>query len=1621
MHRFWNAFTQPLLQAAKPRLIVEIGSDRGENTRRLLAWCAQSNAVLHVIDPLPKYDPEAWRAEYGERLVFHRGLSLESLPEIGAADLVLIDGDHNWYTVFNELRLIERRMKALNAPMPCILLHDVGWPYGRRDLYYDPATIPEKHRKPYARKGLVPGQVELADKGGMNAHLDHALLENEAASGVLTAVEDYIKKTHQAFRWIRLEGIHGLGALLPESRIAENPALAAFAAQWTLPEAVTEFQRAIEQDRIRIESERQTERHTVLEQARQIRNLEGQGRAWRERLEALERDGSEMTETLRDLQAQRDRFETALREKTEKVPALDQTLKETRAREISAGHELAQVKAALDETRAQAERLRQAAERDRQARHELEKTEIALRERNRALEESLGESRETAKALQAEAKDAHERINEGVREKARLDMALRDLEHALEDGNKARIQSEKRVGQLEIEREASRLKIEDLSGRIAEASRQQEIARRQLQEKSQEAARLAHRLEETTHEAERTAVGLRGEIAAALGRIEALEKDRNDRQAQIDRLRFEKKDLEGTRDGLRRELAAQADALAGETDRRIALEGRIEALDRALEQTGRTLHEVINDRERWEHALRAQREEATAERARHGLELKAAGERLAAEEQKNQSLAEELRAVRGQRDELEKIRREQETTELARRLDFRRFYLGRQRALNQKAHVAVDFLSRYGLLRRVGSLGLSLAKSLAPGLSEALAVARSERQRLGRQKARDRRKGYEQRIEQYLGIGAKKKSGQKKPKISVVAWDVGHNPLGRAYLLADMFCNRSYDAELIGPQFPRYGNEVWPPLKNMRIPLQSFPGRLFPAHWADLERMAEAIDGDVIYVSKPRLPSLLLGILAKMQRNRPLVLDIDDYELAFFKHRAPLSLEELVAAPRDKDFLCPHENLWTRYAETLAAHADAITVSNAQLQKKFGGLILPHVRNSEHFNPALYDREAIRASLGFAPEDRVILFIGTPRLHKGFLEIIEALERLGNPRYKLCIIGTVVDREVRRRLDALPSGRVHSFPDAPFEDLPRNLSAGDLICILQDPTRLVSAFQMPAKVTDALSMGIPMLGSDVAPLKDLAAKGLVELLGGRPLDVAIDDIFCNYEKYKARAEENRKVFGRDYAYVVNRENLWSLFSGLIAHTPPVPGEFQRCVDFMRAEFSGATAGAVAAVDKPAETAAPARAVATPKPVPVLAPSPAAPPEPIRRLVPSRPVFFWKQNDSDLYGRRQDMMVKYLAAHPRINRIIHFDAPIEYGAWMRLMNWSRDRKYDQRGLIFKQTLKRLLGLGNRGKVIRKTYVYMGRKDTPNFLSRRLFGAEEGYVDFVRKTLDRQRVWDRRTVFWVCPANFHFPRVLEAFAPDLVVADVIDDQRKWPCREQHRQRLHENYGRILAASDLVIANCDNVARSMEEFHRQVHIVPNACEYFNGRLASFGRPWRYRKMRGPIIGYVGNLDASRLDIELLDYVARKRPEWQLVLIGSLHMNQDILELRKHANVHFLGVIPYGKVLGHIRHFDVAIIPHIDNGMTQVMNPLKTYVYCALDVPVVSTAISNLSAMESLVHVAHTPSAFLKKIELCLKNGKTGERPGDIDALLRDNSWQTRVDEVMTHVFDHPLMTGE
>ncbi|ADC46914.1 hypothetical protein mru_1063 [Methanobrevibacter ruminantium M1] len=227
MNRFWNDLILPLFYEFKPEVIVEIGCFKGENTKNILEYCYYTNSKLKVIDPNPdsSFDPISLKNKYGDKFEFLKELSLNGLNLIEDYDAVLIDGDHNWYTVYNELKLIEKRFDQNNFPL--IIFHDVSWPYARRDLYYNPELIPEEFRHPYKNLAMFPDKNELGDIG-LNPTFNNAVFENTPKNGVLTAIEDFLDETNLNLSFFCLNAFYGFGVLFPSQSCDEKTILQIF-------------------------------------------------------------------------------------------------------------------------------------------------------------------------------------------------------------------------------------------------------------------------------------------------------------------------------------------------------------------------------------------------------------------------------------------------------------------------------------------------------------------------------------------------------------------------------------------------------------------------------------------------------------------------------------------------------------------------------------------------------------------------------------------------------------------------------------------------------------------------------------------------------------------------------------------------------------------------------------------------------------------------------------------------------------------------------------------------------------------------------------------------------------------------------------------------------------------------------------------------------------------------------------------------------------------------------------------------------------------------------------------------------------------------------------------------
>jgi len=341
-------------------------------------------------------------------------------------------------------------------------------------------------------------------------------------------------------------------------------------------------------------------------------------------------------------------------------------------------------------------------------------------------------------------------------------------------------------------------------------------------------------------------------------------------------------------------------------------------------------------------------------------------------------------------------------------------------------------------------------------------------------------------------------------RISVLCPDLSDNCLGRAYLLAKIL-ERNHEGEIVGPMT---GDNIWKPVR------EDYTYRSVEMNWFILDlplkysRISKQISGDIVYASKPRLGSYGIGLLHALQKQKPLILDIDDWEAGLkFNESDHKLVSYLRALP---EMVHWNSLVYLRLMERLHRKADELTVSNRFLQTRFGGRLIPHVRDTDIFDPAKYNTEEIRSELNIPQNETVVLFSGTPRPHKGVDDLITAMEQVDGPA-RLLIVGAHQSDYVDK-LRSLAGNQVHFYPQQPFSELPKWIAAADIFVIPQQQTP-GSEGQLPAKLFDAMAMGKPIIATDVSDISHILSDCGRIVEPGQPKEIAaaINEMLNNPE------------------------------------------------------------------------------------------------------------------------------------------------------------------------------------------------------------------------------------------------------------------------------------------------------------------------------------------------------------------------------------------------------------------------------------------------------------------------------------------------------------------------------
>ena len=214
-------------------------------------------------------------------------------------------------------------------------------------------------------------------------------------------------------------------------------------------------------------------------------------------------------------------------------------------------------------------------------------------------------------------------------------------------------------------------------------------------------------------------------------------------------------------------------------------------------------------------------------------------------------------------------------------------------------------------------------------------------------------------------------------------------------------------------------------------------------------------------------------------------------------------------------------------------------------------------------------------------------------------------------------------------------------------------------------------------------------------------------------------------------------------------------------------------------------------------------------------------------------------------------------------------------------------------------------------------------------------------------------------------------------------------------------------IIAKSDLCVANSVYLANYCKQYNPKSYYIGQGCDIddfanFKGKV-----PDELAQIKKPVIGYVGALQSIRLDIDLLKYIALKKPEYSVVLVGPEDNEFKASDLHEIENIHFLGPKPADTMPAYIKGFDVCLNPQIVNQVTIGNYPRKIDEYLAMGKPVVATLTEGMSVFKDHTYLGDSHDDYLVNIEKALHDNSAAVQQERI-AFASAHTWENSVKEL-------------
>jgi glycosyltransferase involved in cell wall biosynthesis len=280
--------------------------------------------------------------------------------------------------------------------------------------------------------------------------------------------------------------------------------------------------------------------------------------------------------------------------------------------------------------------------------------------------------------------------------------------------------------------------------------------------------------------------------------------------------------------------------------------------------------------------------------------------------------------------------------------------------------------------------------------------------------------------------------------------------------------------------------------------------------------------------------------------------------------------------------------------------------------------------------------------------------------------------------------------------------------------------------------------------------------------------------------------------------------------------------------------------------------------------------------------------------------------------------------------------------------------------------------------------------------------------------RQLMWRegiRRPMSWFLVPHLSF--AADKLDSSLSIYYCIDDYAALP--DVNSQAVRAMDQQLTRGADLVFVASDTLLGEKLRLNSATYVSPHGVDFDHfarARDPNLFVPSDIAELPKPIIGFFGLVERW-IDLELIQYLAKQRPNWSFVLIGRVAVADN--DVARGKNIYFLGKRPYEELPAYGKQFDACIIPYRLTQQVLHSNPIKLREYLAMGKPVVSVSTPEIDKYADVVEIANTDEEFLAKLDAVLSRPSTSEdiqRRMDRVAL---ESWDSRLNEVMEIINRH------